>query len=364
MSSTTARMPLIDAIKAIACLLIVAHHLSVYGPMSDAAYALISCLIDGMYQYGRMAVQAFLVIGGFLTARSLAPAGVPDIGNPLLAIRKRYFRLTLPYLAALTLAIAAAAFAREWMHNDAIPDVPNIPQLLAHALLMQDLLNQDALSAGVWYVAIDFQLFALTVGLLSLSARSGLQHAGPLFLAVLTAASLFFFNRHSFMDETALYFFGSYGLGALAYWVSGRRDGMFWLALLALLVAAALLLDFRLRIAIAGGVMLVLGLGRHTGLLESLPVPQPLMRLGRISYSVFLVHFPICLMVNAVFFHFFPKQPIANLVGLALAMGASIAAGSLFYRWIEARPLTHKMRLLIPAGFFASSYFAALGSAI
>ena len=53
-------MPVVDALKAIACLMIVLHHLSVYGPMSDVAYPLFPGLIDWLYQYGRMAVQAFL----------------------------------------------------------------------------------------------------------------------------------------------------------------------------------------------------------------------------------------------------------------------------------------------------------------
>ena len=44
-------------------------------------------------------------------------------------------------------------------------------QFLAHALLLHSLLGMDALSAGVWYVAIDFQLFTLFVAVLWL-ARS------------------------------------------------------------------------------------------------------------------------------------------------------------------------------------------------
>lgn len=357
-------MPLIDAIKAVACLLIVAHHLSVYGPMSDIAYPLIHGLIDGLYEYGRMAVQTFLVIGGFLTARSLAPSGMPHVPDPLAAIRKRYFRLAIPYLAALTLAITASAFAREWMEHASIPDLPEIPQMLAHVFLVQDLFKQDALSAGVWYVAIDFQLFALTVGLFWLAARLGKAYLGPVFVAGMMLASLFVFNRFAALDVTALYFYGSYGLGALAYWLSPRRDGKTWLLLLTIIVATALLLDFRLRIAIAVAVMLLLGLGRHTGWLERMPVPQPIAKLGQMSYSVFLVHFPICLIVNTVFFRFISLDPLANLFGLGIAIACSLAGGALFYRWVESQPLSDKMRLWVPAGFFASSYFAALSSAI
>ena len=79
-------MPLLDAFKAIACLMIVLHHLAVYGPMSDAAYPLFPGLIDWLYQYGRMAVQAFFVMAGFLAARleyPSLPLPGPSSGNAM-----------------------------------------------------------------------------------------------------------------------------------------------------------------------------------------------------------------------------------------------------------------------------------------
>lgn len=366
MSTTVSRMPVVDALKAIACLMIVLHHLSVYGPMSDVAYPLFPGLIDWFYQYGRMAVQAFFVMAGFLVARKFAPHGVSLVAEPARIIAQRYMRLALPYLAALTLAIGCAALAREMMNHDSIPDAPSIAQLLMHALLLQDLLDQDALSAGVWYIAIDFQLFSLTVFLFWLSRQfesrsSHLKAMGPLLVAGLTLASLFEFNRDDAWDETAFYFFGSYGLGMLSYWASNSRYGTLRLVLLGVLVAAALLAEFRYRIAVAGILMLVLGLARQYGELESWPMPRPLTYLGRISFSIFLVHFPLLLIVNATFFHLFPHQPVANAFGLILALCVSILGGALFYKWVESQPFTNKKHLLLPAGFLASGLLAASG---
>ncbi len=39
------RMPLLDAVKGVACLFIVGHHLSRYGPMPEVAYPLAPGLI-------------------------------------------------------------------------------------------------------------------------------------------------------------------------------------------------------------------------------------------------------------------------------------------------------------------------------
>lgn len=341
MHANISRVPLLDALKAIACLSIVSHHLAAYGPMSEIAYPLFPGLIEGVYEYGRMAVQVFIVIAGFLFAGKHAPEGVLLMAHPVQAIKQRYFRLVVPYLAALILAIGCAAVARRWMVHDSIPDAVNLLQFLAHAFLLQDLLDQEVLSAGVWYVAIDFQLFLLTVSLLWLSGQiqcwyPNLKATGQLLIIGLTLASLFAFNRDNSWDETAFYFFGSFGLGILIYWIANMRHRTLWLLLLVLVVIVALLVDFRARIAVAGLVMLMLGLARqYSFAMKNLPLPNLLTSLGRISYSIFLVHFPLCLVVNATFFHFFPDQPVTNAFGLILALCISIFGGALFFRWVE-----------------------------
>ncbi len=342
MRANMPRMPLLDALKALACLAIVLHHLAAYGPMSEIAHPLAPRLIGGIFEYGPLAVQVFLVLAGFLFAGKYAPDGILIVANPIQEIKRRYFRLILPYFAALILAIGCAAFARAWMSHASIPSQVGLAQLLAHAFLLQDLLDQEALSAGLWYVAIDFQLFALAVILLWISRQvqrwsPNPRAAGLILVMGFTLASLFGFNRDKSLDETAFYFFGSFGLGILIYWTSNMRHPILWLTLLVLVVTAALLVDFRSRIAVAGAVMLILGVARHrSDLVEKLPMPFFLTFIGRISYSIFLVHFPLCLVVNATFFHFFPAQPVIHAFGLLLAVCVSIFGGALFFRWTES----------------------------
>lgn len=357
-------MPCVDALKAIACLLIVLHHLAFYGPMSDIVYPYMPTVIDLLYQYGRMAVQAFFVIAGFLLAAKFAPQGKALVDDPLYSIYQRYLRLAIPYLVALVFAILCAALAREWLNDDSIPGVPDFSQLLAHVFFLQDLVGEEALSAGVWYVAIDLQLFALAALILWAAGKIETRYAtlaflGPVLIAVLTAVSLFVFNLNEAWDSTALYFFGAYGLGALAYWVSRRRHGMLWLALLSTVVMMALLLDFRSRILVAGCVMLLLGMARQTGVLEQWQMPRALTYLGRISYSVFLIHFPLCMIMNAVFFHFFPHDAFANLLGIVLALAVSIGGGALLFAYVENRPAGGKQRLLAPTGLLVGSLLVA-----
>lgn len=333
MSKNANRMPLIDALKAIAALLVVLNHFSSYGPLAAAAREVLPGLTGWFYDYGRMAVQVFLVVAGFLAARALSANGDALEVSPLPLIWKRYLRLVVPYLAAIGLAIAAAAIADQWLDDDAIPARATFKQWLAHAFLLQGLLGVDSLSAGVWYIAIDFQLFAL-MAILLWSGR--IKLLAPALVLAVTTTSLFWFNRDASWDNWAIYFFGSYGLGAAAWWASDRRQLSAWLGVIATVAIAALVLDFRLRIALALIVALTLGFSRRTGLLEQWPNFRPLAFLGQISYSIFLVHFPVLLIANGLYAKLELSSPTSAIFALILALTASIAAATLFYRWIES----------------------------
>lgn len=334
---------LINLLKAVAAQLIVLHHLAFYGPMADHARVLMPALFDWLAGDARIAVQIFLVIGGFLAAKSLAPDGLARPGNPLGTMWRRYVKLAPPFIVATLLAAGASWIASMWMTHDSISAAPSLPQLAAHVLLLHSVLGYESLSAGAWYVAIDFQLYAGSVLLLWLCGRlpGGAQRPwlAPGVMMVAVVSSLFYFNRDADWDVWAPYFFGSYGLGMLAWWASdpARRPRVVVLLFLMMAVPAllALTLDFRSRIAVALSVACVLMLlGRVR--VRSGAGWTVANWLGKNSYSIFLVHFPVCLVVNAAFARFVPEQAEWQLVGTLLAWAASLTAGAAFCRWVEA----------------------------
>ena len=341
MSHPSARMPLIDALKAIASQLIVLHHLAAYGPLSTALQQAVPGLVGWFYDYARMAVQVFLVIGGFLAARGLSAQGDGLADAPFGLIWKRYTRLVVPFMAAMALAVICAAIADQWMDDDSIPARATLAQWFAHVFLLHGILDFDSLSAGAWYVAIDFQLFALMALLLWLGHAGGqllgaFRYLAMLLVCTLAVVSLLWFNRDAAWDNWGLYFFGSYGLGAATWWASERRRLATWLAVIATVGILALVVDFRLRIALALTVALCLGFARRSGLFERWPDNAMLAYLGKISYSVFLVHFPICLLTNGLYAKFGLESASTAAVGMALAWAASMGVATLFYRYVES----------------------------
>ncbi|HEX8784651.1 MAG TPA: acyltransferase [Telluria sp.] len=347
-SGPTAAVPnqfgLINLLKAGAAQLIVLHHLAFYGPMTDHARPLMPALIDWLGEYGRIAVQVFLVIGGFLAAKSLSPHAQPGMHQPFSTIWRRYIKLAPPFVVAMLLAILASALARQWMVHDSISPPAEVSQFAAHVLLLHGVLGYDSLSAGAWYVAIDFQLYALLTLLLWLSGLiPGARRTSWLMPAVVglgMSISLFYFNRDADWDVWAPYFFGSYGLGILAWWASDPRrrfDGVLAIFLtMAVPAVLALALDFRSRIATAAVVACVLFLFGRTRLASCSSLGWSTVNyLAKISYSVFLVHFPVCLVVNAVFTRFVVEQAQWQALGALTAWLASLAAGAVFCRWVE-----------------------------
>jgi len=339
----SSRLPFLDLLRALASQAIVWHHLAFYGPLSDSARDVAASLIDGLAQHARLAVQVFFVVSGYLTAvglRGREPMSARQFGALLGA---RYRRIGLPYLGAMLLAIVANEVARHWMDHPSISARPSMGQLLAHVFLVHDLVGYEPLSAGIWYLAIDLQLVVLVGLVFWLSSVATGTLRGPLvgraLLALLGVASLFWFNRRPELDRVALYFMGAYGLGLVTAWVQAGslRRALFWLYAALLVLAVAL--DFRSRLLVALSTALVLSLGQHFGLLASWPRSRVLRWFASISYSLFLVHFPVSLVVSALWSSYLPKAPWLSLLGMCTSYALSMLVAVVFHYEVERRLL-------------------------
>ena len=339
----TGHLRFIDFLRAVAAQLIVWHHLAFYGPLSDIAHPLTPHLLDGLHFHARMAVQVFLVIGGFVTAHHLERLQGVGVRKFFLQLARRYRRTGGPYVVVLVMALVANAVAAHWMDHRSISAPPSVAQLLAHVFYLQDVLGYQALSAGIWYLAIDFQLFALVLALAGLTRWLGralaLQKEATSTLtrityATLAVASLFWFNRDSGFDHWAIYFFGAYFVGMVLRWALGGviSSGYLWAYLALMMLAVAV--EWRVRLLVAALTAVIIMFATHRRMLQQWPGSSVIAYLGQTSFSLFLVHFPICLVVNA-WFSRFALSPAEAWLAMFVAYGASLATAAVFYRLVE-----------------------------
>ena len=343
----TTRLGFLDLLRALASQVIAWHHFVIYGPLPVAAAALAPRTFAMIDDYGRMAVQVFLVIGGFLAARSLASAPPPGLRALGRFVWHRYRRTGIPGFVALLLVLAVTEAVRGWIDDPRlIAAPPSVAQLAAHALFLQYVLGYEGLAPGLWYLAVDLQLAVLTLlvywagGLLAAGLRrwqpatSGPLVARGLF-AGLAVASLLGFNRDSGLEDWAIYFFASWFLGMALHWaLAGELPRLAFWAYLALVLAAACW-DWRPRLLVASGTALAIVAAHRLGQLDRDVLGRPLAFLGRISFSLFLVHFSVSLAVNATFWHLGLVSPWAAMAGLWLAYAGALLLAIGFHRFVE-----------------------------
>lgn len=327
--------------------MIVWHHFALYPLLAAWADPLIGAGLHWLAEYAR-ATQVFFVIGGFVLAQSLDDrqwGRTEALGR---FVVERYLRLGLPYLAVIALILPIYSFSRGWLPAEVLGAPVTLPQLLAHLFFLQDILGYESLSAGFWFICINFQLSLIYVVLLFLRdrfARSGLDWVAILGWPV-AALSLFYANRYPALDDWFIFFFPYFFLGVVIQRVhkGSWRQAAFWLY--QGMFCLAMLVEWRWRLGVAACVGLLLYWsegGRYSVAWSRLPV---IRHLGQISFSLFLVHFPVLVLVSAIWARLGLTEPLPALVGLCVAFLLSVLAASVFHRWVEipVNRLKHKTR--------------------
>lgn len=316
-----------------------------YGPMSDLAAPLIAPLNAWLFEYGRMAVYVFLAIGGYLAASKWSTANTFVKRSITEHISHKFWRLAIPYYAAIVLVLCCNELASLWMRHDSISAWPSAWQLASHLLFLQDILHYESLSAGFWYVAIDFQLFIVSALLIFLieklaPASWSFKTTRYLALALIVSASLIslvmFSQAHAY-DIYFIYYLAAYGIGMIAAYANQlqRPLGYITMLLVSLAYGLALYQEPNLRLSLAWICACILFLSVDLKL--RMPASSALLALGQRSYSIFLVHFPISLVVNAFWMQFLPRDPGVHLLGMGCAVILSVALAWPFYELFEKR---------------------------
>ena len=347
---------LIDLLKVFAALLIIFHHLSSYGQVAADARALLPSLMNFIFEYGRYAVQIFLVMAGYLAAQSLTRFADTKFSsqNLLRLIINRYLRLVAPYTAALIFTILCASIARFWVNDEFVGQSETFTQFLAHIFFLQGILGFDSISAGVWYVAIDWQLYCvLAILLLSFSSYQALIWL----LSIVAVSALLYFNRSSQYEAYFIYFIGSYGLGVLAYLSKHFADGKInRIAKLALFIIGAVILltsfhELWLRNILAWSIAFLLllwgnapypQLGNTAGRKATNQERGGMLRMiawgAQRSYCAFLIHFAFILLANTLYIALGLHSHESGILAIAFMFSAvlcSVLAANVLYQMVE-----------------------------
>jgi len=345
---------LVDFLKTFAALTIILHHFSSYGQIAEDARQLLPGLMTWLFEYGRYAVQIFLVMGGYLAAQSLTRTS--NLKNPQIVLKtifNRYLRLFAPYVVALLVTIACAWVARFWVQDEFVGESETMGQFLAHLFFLQGILGLDSISAGVWYVAIDWQLYAIFAIMLSLfpGYRSLMW-----ILAMLCVSSLLFFNRSGAYENYFIYFIGAYGLGVLAHLCKNfpdplvNRTAKFLFIGIGFVILLSSFHQLWIRNILAYYIAIALifwgdwaykdhsNEKRRGHQSKTHKLVNYILWSSRRSYCAFLIHFSFVLLANTLYIAWGMNERHDGFMAIALmivAITANWISARLLYRWVE-----------------------------
>lgn len=348
----SARFAFIDALRGIAAFGVACYHITRYGPVPELAEPAIPALLSEWFTRGWTGVQMFFVISGFVIAYTLREAAVTP-GYVLNYAFRRSVRLDPPYWTTIGLVLLIHGVMSLHLGFISPLDVPEETplswgQVISHFFYLQNILGYRNLSAGFWTLCIEVQFYLLYVVGFGIAQRFPAQRkraptdAGPLGLLLVFAPmallSLFVWNLESDNDMWISRFYCMFFLGMVAWWALDRRvpGWVFWSY--AFLVGGRLLWmpSLALSVALLAG-SLIYFLGRAGRLATTLNWGW-LQYLGRISYSLYLIHFPVAHIVTT-FGYEFSGSEMSSTVAVAwllAALMASIGAAHLMYLGIEA----------------------------
>lgn len=314
------RLEEIDCLRGIAVLSVCISH------FTDANNGLPSdSLIRSLGTHGRLGVDIFFVISGFIVPYSLWRSGYTPASYATF-ILKRLVRLDPPYVIAIVVAVGSAWSAARWPGYRGEPFDVSASQLLLHVFYINTFFGYPWVNGVFWSLAIEFQYY-LTVGLLfPLIVQTSASRRAVLF-CVLGALALLL-PQWQFL----LHYLFLFMLGMLSFQTHAGllRSDQFLLWLLPLALGAWLTVG-DLHAGVGALTSLVIAFARFK---------SPLLQaLGTVSYSLYLIHVPTglrCVNLGGRFVDG-TAQSIA-LIAFALAASVLLAWG--LYVFVE-KPARH-----------------------
>ncbi len=330
------RRPELDALRGIAALMVLIQHAQqLVPPVPTPAFPGAGFLRWLLFEHtplrildvGRPAVLFFFVLSGYVLTRALLVSGSP--GLFAFAVQ-RSIRLMLPAGASVLLSVGLYLVLFD---PDALPELrdrtlawhepPTVVQVISSTLLLADL----ALNIPLWSLVQEWRLTVLLPLVLLLRGR--LLHLLVLACALMLAGQVLGARENQIQladglrgsAASTLYFALAFGTGAaLALAGPLRALGSGERALL--LALAALLFSMKSDLATYAGSVILIVVAQEPGAFQRLLRRPVMVWLGRISFSLYLVHVPI--LVAAVYALHGTAPPLAAaVIGAALALPAA-----------------------------------------
>ena len=362
-----ARFEFVDALRGLAALAVVLPH--ALGLLSFQRDSSLTSLFLRLAEYGRAGVEVFFVISGFAIAYSMRASGVDEDFSLGRFMLRRAVRLDPPYWVGLLWMGLVEAFRAHATHQPIA--LPSLGKVLAHLAYLQDILGFGQFNAVFWTLCLEFQLYFVFAVLMRAASAFGDPREGKsrvwrdsdkygwlmvlAFLAsLLVSHTIWPMNVGWFVP-----FFYLFLSGSLAAWrvLDRISDRLFRICLVAMGLGLVARPELPRVIGFITALLLYVAIQRAA--LHRWLATRAAQWLGRISYSVYLIHVPLATLFLGLRTRVASDSKLLSLLCLAGLYLATLALGSLFHAAIEVPCLRLSQQLKRPHSFPGSSVYRA-----
>lgn len=339
-------------------------------PAHHHLQAFIFMHVFGLFNYGGEGVEVFIVISGFCLMLPVACSLNGQLSGGWLGFFKRRARRILPpYYVALIISLllyvglGAARHHIKILSHITVPSV-TAGQIISHLFLFENLIPawRFTIDGPMWSVAAESQIYIFfPFVLIPVWRRFG--NCAAVAAALVIGMAPYLFHPLYYSHLIVLFSFGM--LAAVFSFPKSSADAAFanrvpWAPVtLALLAAVVLNNEFKpVWLAAFGRSDMLVGLmvacflvwsvrsdGRRFAtplmLFTKLFKSKPALMVGAFSYSLYLVHHPIVMVLSQIIRRFHLGEAASFLTIVACALPLSLGAAYLFYIAIE-RPFISK----------------------
>ncbi len=333
---THARFAPLDGMRALAALLVSMWHFQRSVPNLDSA---LPAWISRAVAHANLGVDIFFVLSGFAVARSLVAVRLDAraLGRFML---RRTVRLDPPYAVTLFAVVALAVLRPAYW-----PVRPTLGRVLAHLLYLQGILGLPNLLGIFWTLCLEIQLYLALALLHLLGQRLRLLDATDpkapdrgftmLLSASAVAAAIYgLVPGHLPGDVWFFAWWPVFALGVLVERAMRLPSARAWCLGTATVLFASNAFHMQLALLTALATAAVIVLAARSPLRAVLG-SRPLIALGGVSYSFYLMHSLAGGMAMHAIGTRLPPTVAGDLVRLAFGYAASFAAAFGLYRLVE-----------------------------
>ncbi len=350
--SGSKRMTVIDALRGIACLIVIFPHMAglIWNHESNTW---MMHWVSWLPRYGHIGVDIFFVLSGFVIAFSLHAATI-DVGFFVNFTLRRSVRLDPPYWAAIALMFGFLALRSVLTGRPAA--YPGPQATIAHLFYVQDILGYKQINAVFWTLCLEIQFYLIFCLLLGgVRAASARRSWAEPFLYGFVFGSTWFLSlalRCGAIDialPPGLFvpYWHEFLLGAFVWWIrAGILPATWLLVFVGTLGMTALAGRLEISTAMALSTAFLIHWYARREKLSTALSHSVLQYFGRISYSLYLVHVPAIFIVNGILRRSgIQDLPIAVLGIVAFAFLLSIGLAHVLHVTVE-RPSAELSRRL------------------